>query len=311
MATTSGTADRAPSLLPAGLTAPLGGPPGRRLRPSGAGPLARLAPVVLLLALPLSVAALRQAGCLTAGWQGRTPVWRQCASPLVESVQVADLGRGVTAWLTGSVRLDDPVLSGAVTSLLAGLAPGTGTGQQRWFLVLWMAFTAAVLAGLVVAVGTVRGHPHADPVALALSPVLALTVLLSADLVPVALAVVAVWAWSRGRTTLAGVLAGLALLAGPTSAVVLLALALVPPGEAEGATGRGRDDPRTRIRGTGILGTGAVGSGTVGTRVLGTGVCRRRRPPPRPVRRSAGSWPRRLPSSSASRWWWRCSTPGR
>ena len=243
MATTSGTADRAPSLLPAGLTAPLGGPPGRRLRPSGGGPLARLAPVVLLLALPLSVAALRQAGCLTAGWQGRTPVWRQCASPLVESVQVADLGRGVTAWLTGSVRLDDPVLSGAVTSLLAGLAPGTGTAQQRWFLVLWMALTAAVLAGLVVAVGTVRGHPHADPVALALSPVLALTVLLSADLVPVALAVVAVWAWSRGRTTLAGVLAGLALLAGPTSAVVLLALALVPPGEAEGAAGRGDEGP--------------------------------------------------------------------
>ena len=59
MATTSGTAERAPSLLLAGLTAPLGGPSGRRLRPSGGGPLARLAPVVLLLALPLSVAALR------------------------------------------------------------------------------------------------------------------------------------------------------------------------------------------------------------------------------------------------------------
>ena len=99
--------------------------------------------------------------------------------------------------------------------------------------------TAAVLAGLVVAVGTVRRHPDADPVALALSPVLALTVYRSTDLLPLALAVVAVWAWSRERERLAGVLAGLALLAGPLSAVVLLAMALVP--------GRGGPDARRRL----------------------------------------------------------------
>ncbi|HSO64136.1 MAG TPA: hypothetical protein VLQ78_03455 [Ornithinibacter sp.] len=215
-------------VLPAGLTTSVGGPAGRRLLRPERGPLAALAPVVLLLALPLSLAALRQAGCLTSGWTGGTPVWRQCASPLVQAVATADLGRGLTAYLSGVVRLDEPVVTGSVTALLAGLAPGGGLGQQRWFLALWTVLAAALLAGLVVTVGTVRRHPAADPVALALSPVLALTVLLSADLLPVALAVVAVWAWSRGRPGLAGALAGVALLGGALSAVVLLAMAVVP-----------------------------------------------------------------------------------
>ena len=102
-----------------------------------------------------------------------------------------------------------------------------------------MLLTAAVLAGLVVAVGTVRRHPDADPVALALSPVLALTVYRSTDLLPLALAVVALWAWSRDRERLAGVLGGLALLAGPLSAVVVLAMLLLP--------GRGGADARRRL----------------------------------------------------------------
>ena len=117
-------------------------------------------------------------------------------------------------------------------------ARASAAGHQRWFLALWVLLTAAVLAGLVVAVGTVRRHPDADPVALALSPVLALTVYRSTDLLPLALAVVALWAWSRDRERLAGVLGGLALLAGPLSAVVLLAMLLLP-GRAEPTPGCG------------------------------------------------------------------------
>jgi Glycosyltransferase family 87 len=220
-------AAREPTLPPA-LSTLVGGPPGRRLRVVERGPLARLAPVVLLLALPLSVAALRQAGCLAFGWRGDTPVWRQCSAPVVQALGAGHPAGGLGGWLGDGLRPAQPVLSGAVTSALSRIAPGAATGHQQWFLALWVLLTAAVLAGLVVAVGTVRRHPDADPVALALSPVLALTVFRSTDLLPLALAVVAVWAWSRDRERLAGVLAGLALLAGPLSAVVLLAMVLLP-----------------------------------------------------------------------------------
>ncbi|MBM6401285.1 hypothetical protein [Phycicoccus sonneratiae] len=206
--------------------------------PTGPAGLARLAPVVLLLGLPLLVAALRQAACAGTGWEGRAPVWRQCASPLFASLVEDRAGLGLGAWLGGRTTLDVPVVRGLVTSSLASLAPGAGLAQQRWVLVAWTLLAAVLLAGLVLAVGTVRGHPLADPVALALSPVLALAVLLSVDLVPLALAVVAVWAWGRGRPVLAGALGALALLGGLLAAPVLLAMALVPPAGVRDAARR-------------------------------------------------------------------------
>ena len=68
------------------------------------------------------------------------------------------------------------------------------------------------------------------------SPVLALTVLLAPTLVPVALATGAVRAWSRDRTRVAGVLAGLSVLGGLPAVVGLLALLVGPgPGGREAA----------------------------------------------------------------------------
>ncbi len=104
-------------------------------------------------------------------------------------------------------------------------------------LVLWTVLAAVLLAALVVVVATARRHPLADPTALALSPVVALAVLLSADLVPVAVATLALWAWSRGRVVLAGALAAVAVLGGWPALPVLLALVVVP---APGVVGAGR-----------------------------------------------------------------------
>ena len=233
MATGSGV----PPRLPTGLLTSLGGTRGS-LAPAARGGVARLAPVVLLLGLPLVVAALRQSACAANGWERREPVWRECAAPLFSSLVEQDAGRGLIAYLTGEVPLTVPVVPGVVTTGLATLAPGDGLTQQRGVLLLWVAVAAVLLAGLVVLVGTVHGHPGADPVALALSPVLALTVLLSADLVPLALAVAALWAWSRRRPELAGVLVGLAVLGSRPALAVLLALALTPPARTRAAVRR-------------------------------------------------------------------------
>ncbi|GGL39583.1 hypothetical protein H9L10_13390 [Phycicoccus endophyticus] len=228
-------------LLTDRLLGPFGGPRGR-YAPAAARGVAGLAPVVLLLGLPLVLAALRQAACASNGWQGRAPVWRQCASPLMTSFVEDHAGLGVGGWLAGRTDVQLPVVPGAMTALLGSLAPGSGLAQQRWVLVLWAVVAAALLAGLVVAVGTALGHPRADPVMLALSPVVALGVLLSVELVPLALAVFAVWAWSRRRVTLAGVLVALALLGSPLALAPLLAMALVPPA--------GLRSPRRRLLGT-------------------------------------------------------------
>ena len=55
---------------------------------------------------------------------------------------------------------------------------------------------------------------------------------------PVLLAVTAVWAWSRDRPALAGVVAGLAMTGGALAAVVLLAMAALPGVGGARAVGR-------------------------------------------------------------------------
>lgn len=190
------------------------------------------APLVLLLALPLGVAALRQASCAGDGWAGRAALWRQCAAPLMSTVR-ADGDQGLLAYLGGRAGVGLPPVQGLVTSALATLAPGSGLAQQRGVLVLWVVVAAALLAGLVVAVATVRDTPRADVVALALSPVLAVSVLLSVQLVPAALAAGGLWAWQRRRPELAGALLGVAVLGGRAALLVLLAVALCAP---EGVT---------------------------------------------------------------------------
>lgn len=203
--------DRHPAApLPARLLTALGGRRGVRA-PAAAPGVAALAPVVALLALPVGLAALRQAACATTGWDGRTALWGQCTSPLLAGTGTPDL----------------PLLQRLAVGLLRAAAPGTGMPEHRWVLVLWTVAAALLLAALVVLVGTTRRHPLADPLPLALSPVVALAVLTSTGLVPVTCSVLAVAAWSRGRVAVAGALAGLGVLGGPLGLAPLLGLVLL------------------------------------------------------------------------------------
>ncbi len=167
------------------------------------------------------VALLRLQSCFATGWAGRTPTTRMCPSDLATAVGADNLGRGLAAYLSGDLDVRQPPLTAALMSLIGGFtdAPTLLTAQRA--LVITWAVLAVVLLGLMAfRVATV---PGADPTQVVLSPVAALTVLVSPDLLGVALATLGLVAWLRRRAALAGVLLGLAVMA-RTYPLVLLAV---------------------------------------------------------------------------------------
>ncbi|MFC7490617.1 MULTISPECIES: hypothetical protein [unclassified Knoellia] len=204
-----------------------------RLRPSDLA----LGPMALLAALPVLVSVWKQGPCLDKGWGGTEPFWRFCYSDLAVTIQTAGAERGLPAYLSGDVRLDQPPLTGSVVALVAGLGPGEGAlATQRWVLGVWAVLAIAALVLMTWWVRTSLDHPGADPLQVAVAPVVALTVLLSPDLLGVVLATGGLWAWSRRRPALAGALLGAGVMARTYPALLLVVVALVA-----WRTGRERD----------------------------------------------------------------------
>lgn len=215
------------------------------------GPLAALAPVALLAALPVLASLWKQAPCLDRGWGGQEPFWRFCYSDLAVGVQASGAGRGIGAWLAGDVPLDQPPLTGAFVSFVAGLGPGDGAlATQRWVLGAWAVLAVVALALMAGWVRSVPGRQDVDALHVVLAPVAALTVLLSPDLLGVVLATGGLWAWSRRHPVLAGALLGAGVMARTYPALLLVLVAL-----HAWRTGRERELPR--------LGAGAAGAAAV------------------------------------------------
>ncbi|KRE42885.1 hypothetical protein [Knoellia sp. Soil729] len=196
----------------------------RRDRPRSAD--AGLAPVALLAALPVLVSLWKQGPCLDHGWGGSEPFWRYCYSDLAVGVQTAGAGRGLTAYVSGEVPLDQPPLTGAFVSLVAGLGPGgSDLATQRWVLAVWAVLALAALVLMAWWVRTMPEHRGADPWQVALAPVAALTLLLSPDLLGVVLATGGLWAWGRRHPALAGALLGAGAMARTYPALLLVVIA--------------------------------------------------------------------------------------
>ncbi|WP_404386190.1 hypothetical protein LL946_07065 [Knoellia locipacati] len=187
--------------------------------------------MALLAALPVLASLWKQAPCLDRGWGGQEPFWRYCYSDLAVSTQTAGADRGLVTWLAGDVPLDHPPLTGALLSLVAGAGPGgDALATQRWVLGLWAVLSVAALALMAWWVRDVdAGHDGVrrglDPRHVVLAPVAALTLLLSPDLLGVALATGGLWAWSRRHPVLAGALLGAGLLARTYPGLLLLVVA--------------------------------------------------------------------------------------
>ena len=207
----------------------IGGPLGRYAA-TAAGRTARsawqpaAAVLVALSSLTVALGFLQKAHCFTKGWANPDQFWHACYSDLPVG---SGLGQAMP-YLAGAPHLDQPLVTG-VAMWLVGLAvpDGSVAVQQKWYFALWAVLIAVIVMALVVV--TAASVPRAPwrAALVALSPVLVLAGLISADLLGVLLVSVALLAWGRNKIYLAGLFMGLAISARSYPLVLLVAIGLL------------------------------------------------------------------------------------
>lgn len=210
----------------------VGGPRGRY---AAAGLVPWTAPAAVLsvlAAVTVALAALIRVPCLRASWTGTEQFWQACYSDLPTTFRDSGVGAGIAAYLEGGPGAPvtgQPPLTGLLVTGLASLVPTDAheTTRIKWYFALWAVLLTVLLLvtiWLVASAATRRPYAAAH---VALSPVVALTLFVSADLAGVALATAGMWAWAKRRPALAGVLLGLAIAARSYPVLILVAIGLL------------------------------------------------------------------------------------
>lgn len=208
-------------------TGVVGGPRGRHaVTPSGRPHLLLVAALLSLGAcLTLALGFLQKSHCVRFGWAVPQVYWKGCYSDLPSYAGNPGLTGGLP-YDAGSA-LGEPVGVGVVLRLLAAFVPADGFARQQGLFVAWAVLAAVLLVVTVLAtVWTSRAHPE-WAAHVAFSPLVATVGLVSLDLVGVALTSVAMWLWSRGRLTAAGVVFGLAVATRTYPLLVLVVLGIL------------------------------------------------------------------------------------
>lgn len=195
----------------------IGGPAGAHTAPrvTSAAGWARLA--VMLTALPVLAALALRGWCLGNGWGGQAPLWRACYS---------DLPSTLTA-LRGDGAVSEPVLTALALRLVAVPVRAADTSAQSTYVLLWALVGLILLAVIAAATAAYRLDDPSRALLVVLCPVVPLTLLLSAEIVGVTLAVLALLAWRRRLDAAAGVLLALAVFSSSYAVVLVLALLAV------------------------------------------------------------------------------------
>lgn len=216
-------------MLPEAALAVVGGPLGRYASTRSSSWVATLVPLLFAGVGTVAAGVLERSHCIQKGWAGSDQFWHACFSDLPALYQLGNLHDGLGSFVTGGgARTDHPVLTGSVMSLLGGLVPdGSFLDQTRWYFGFWAVLATVLVVATVWLTAASRPRHVADAAAVALSPVLVLGGLVSADVLGVALASFGIWAWARRRPALAGVFLGLAVSARTYPVLLLVALALL------------------------------------------------------------------------------------
>lgn len=208
----------------------VGGPGGTRVRGGGHGWWRAARVLVVLAMVALALGVVQKQHCRAQGWSTPDQFFHACYSDLPIVYQTSGLRAGLAPYAesTGD-RLDQPVLTGLALWGIAAVVPdGDVRSQTRWYFDISTLVVAVLLAGLVLltVAGAGRRRPW-DGALVALSPLLALSALVSLDLLGVTLAAGGLLAWARRRPVLAGVLLGLAIMARTYPLVFVVVLGLL------------------------------------------------------------------------------------
>jgi hypothetical protein len=223
----------------------IGGPRGRYA-------VSRELPWVLTAAILSALTAVTagfgivlRAPCLRSGFAGPGQFWNACYADLPTTNRDANVKAGLAAYLQGgpgAPETGQPPLTGLALTAVASLVPdGTLGSRAAWYFALWSVLLTLLLLALVWLVAS-SAHRPISAAHVALSPVVALTAFVSADLLGVTLAAAGLWAWSRRSPTPAGVLLGLAIAARSYPVLILVAIGLLCL-----RSGRLRDFARTAL----------------------------------------------------------------
>jgi hypothetical protein len=238
-----------------GLSEVVGGPMGSR---AGRGwRFGALGVLLALTCLTFALGMVSKTTCAERGWDdpGQTPYTHLCVSQLPAPytgdglVELAWPWSGETDTRARYGVLDDPAGVGLwqyaaarITHVLTGspdvserfreppgvVADRADVGRERSVFVAVNVVGLAVLALLATAaLAAVHRRRPWDAAGFAAAPVLATAGVLSWDLLPVAAAAGALWAWTRGRPVVAGALVGLGAATGLWPVLLLAAFALV------------------------------------------------------------------------------------
>jgi uncharacterized membrane protein len=215
--------------LVAGLSAVVGGPAGARIKAGRHGWWTAARVLVVLSMVVLALGVVQKQHCRAQGWNTPDQFYHACYSDLPIVYESSGLAQGVTPYLdaAGGQYLAQPVLTGMALWGIASVTPD-GPDRGRWFFDLATLLVAGLLVVLVwlTASGAGRRRPW-DAALLAGCPLLALSGLVSLDLLGVTLAAAGLLLWGRSKPVAAGLLLGLAVTARTYPVLLVLALGLL------------------------------------------------------------------------------------
>ncbi len=206
----------------------LGGAWGRRAGVSRSSWWTPLRVLLAVTAITLLLGFAQKAPCSTGNWTGFRQYTHMCYSDVVPLWSDERLDVGAVPYRDTAVEY--PVLTGGFMLLTAELTHGLHAVNSHWSqVVLFGVLTALLLGacGMVVTAATAltaRHRPY-DAMLFAASPLLIFHAFSNWDLLAMAFASAALWAWSRERPVAAGILIGLG-----TAAKLYPVFLLVPIG---------------------------------------------------------------------------------